>query len=246
MRLTLSSAAAPDLDLAGLAGAALRRGFTAVELVAGDGHGIEAGDRRAAIGAAARLAGEGVSPAAWRVAAADAELLAGLADFSAALGAPVLTPAPVIGAEGWRDLQNRYESAGAELLVRVTSPEEADQMLDVSRGDARLAWDVAASGGRIQDPAAMISACGDRLAYVALRGGGPEAMAQEGQGIGEMFTSLALARYSGPLSLRPSRPEFHRAWSAWLGRRGGWGCGSKAGGGNRMEPVALPVAGADR
>jgi hypothetical protein len=157
----------------------------------------------------------------------------------------VLTPAAVIGAGGWRDIMNRYESAGAELLVGVTTPGEAERVLEVSQGGARLAWEVTASDGRIQDPAAMLSACGARLAYVALRGGGPEAMAQEGQGIGEMFTSLALARYSGPLSLRPSRPEFHRAWSAWLGRRGGWGCGSKAGG-NGMEPVTLPLAGADR
>ena len=35
--------------------------------------------------------------------------------------------------------------------------------------------------------------------------------------------------FDGPLVLSPSDAAYHYAWSAWLGRAGGWGCGSKSG-----------------
>ena len=39
-----------------------------------------------------------------------------------------------------------------------------------------------------------------------------------------------LARYGGPLVLAPGAPNALAAWRLWLGRGGGWGCGSKQSG----------------
>jgi sugar phosphate isomerase/epimerase len=239
MKLTLSSAAAPDLDLTGLAEAAVRRGFASLELVEGDAHGLAAGDLSGAAATAAALLERGLTPAGWRAERRGAAELAALAPFASALGAPVLAPAPHLPPGAWAELLERFEGVETALRFVVRSPEEARGVLDSTGGAAFLAWEVAPSGNAIPDPAAMLAACGSRLAYVILHGGGPEAMAQEGRGIGALFTALTLGRYLGPLSLRPSTSSYHLAWSTWLGRRGGWGCGSKVA---ASPPVNLPLA----
>ena len=52
-----------------------------------------------------------------------------------------------------------------------------------------------------------------------------------------MMRELALAGYGGSLALAPSDQRYRVVWNAWLGRRGGWGCGSKAG-----AHASLPVS----
>lgn len=72
----------------------------------------------------------------------------------------------------------------------------------------------------------LITLC-SRLRYIRFRGGGPEAAQQSGLGVGALMARLALARFAGPLVLAPSTPKYRYIWHAWLGRAGGWGCGSK-------------------
>jgi hypothetical protein len=48
-------------------------------------------------------------------------------------------------------------------------------------------------------------------------------------GVGAMMRRLAVEGYAGTLVLAPSTARFRVAWRKWLGRRGGWGCGSSTG-----------------
>lgn len=246
MRLGLSSAAAPDLPLADLVEACGRRGLSALELVAGDGHGVGA-DPGAVAPSLERAREAGVPVAAMLLGGDPAEWAAG-AELSARLGLPVVVPASGIGVDGAVRAGRSFAAAGGRLLLlHPTDPEAVRALRAVAEalpaGSVALAWEVDPSTDDPSHVPDVLDLAGPRLAHVRLRGGGPEAMEQTGRGVGALMARLALARYGGPLILTPSTPRYHQAWRAWLGRGGGWGCGSR-----QSDPslVTLPLAAGDR
>jgi sugar phosphate isomerase/epimerase len=232
MRLGLSSAAAPDLALGDLLEGCRRRGLATLELVLGDAHGVEPGASEGWIREVRRRMGDaGVSLAALVCPAGETERARAAIPLAARLDAPLLlTPGPDL--EELEGLAGEAAAAGVTLLLSLgTDAGEAERLRGfVSRlpaGRAALAWEVDPA---TDDPAAgpaVLRALGPYLAHVRFRGGGPESVSQTGQGVGAFMARLALARYSGPLVLLPTDPRHHYVWCAWLGRAGGWGCGSK-------------------
>ncbi len=232
MRLGLSSAAAPDAGIDALVEACARRGLAVLELHAGHAHGVV--DAASAAGAHATTIGTGVAIGAWWTDAPhEPALLTGIAQ---ALQAPVVLAA----AAGEPDARSaradlaqrialaRTHGADGAVLPAVQGP--ADMWLaDVTDAGIDFAWEIDRS---VSDPAAdltrILQHASGRLRYLRIRGGGPESAMQEGQGIGPLMAQLAINGYDGPLVVAPSSGRFHVAWSTWLGRRGGWGCGSKA------------------
>lgn len=222
MRLGLSSAAAADADVDTLLAACARRGLAALELRAGDAHGVS--DVESARAAAVLASDWGVAFAGLRTAAsADVDSISALTEQ---LDAPVLVAAGSIGdrMNDARDLVAR----GVQALVEVSGPASA-WLATLEGADTNVAWQI---DDTVTDLAAdvqrVLRAIPGRLRYVRLLGGGPEAAMADGRGIGELMGQLALARFGGPLIVAPSSPRYHVIWEAWLGRRGGWGCGSKA------------------
>ncbi len=229
MRLALSSAAAPELSADDLFAACFRRGIAAVELVEGDGHGVgpEAGpdDVANVVSLAAAL---GVRIAAFRASAATALSPAG-ARLAGRLDAPLVVPSAGLTRREVAEALPLYAGAGARLLLAHGSDPAEVARLGPFFNDAfelcGLAWDVAPSKGAAFDPRAVLAAGAGRIAHIRLLGGGPEAAAQEGTGIGPLAVALALDAYPGVVALAPSTPRFLTAWRFWLGRRGS-GCGS--------------------
>jgi hypothetical protein len=241
MRLALSSAAAPGASLGELLEAAARRGLAAVELVEGHGHGIDPGltGLRDAEDAATRAAVAGVSIAAYRLTAGfargcgdDSQTLARLAD---ALGARILLPL----ASDAGDDTDSWEEAGA--AVDDLRGRGVDALPVLPAGPAALralaglgwtgpvAWDADPAAGELAETGQELLALKDiELELVGLRGGGPESTEQEGRGVGALMARLALSGFGGVVALSPSSERYRVIWDAWLGRRGGWGCGSKS------------------
>jgi hypothetical protein len=226
MRLGLSSAAARDADLGELLATCLRRGLAALELRAGDGHGVEPEDALPALLAAEQARAAGVSLCAYR-ASADEDLLR-LARLGEALGAPLLV-------DGSGDIMHRVvrarrlADAGADVAVVIRGATVRYQAQVVTSLALDFAWDAAPQERPVgTDADALLREHGARLRHICLLGGGPEAALQEGRGVGELMGRLALAGYAGALTLAPGSARYHVAWETWLGRRGGWGCGSKA------------------
>jgi hypothetical protein len=115
---------------------------------------------------------------------------------------------------------------GTVALVRGPA---AGWLDDIDSAGRECAWEIDCNAFDPGDDAAEVLArLGARLRYIRLIGGGPEAVMQEGRGIGALMSRLALAGYNGALILTPSSPRYRVAWETWLGRRGGWGCGSEA------------------
>lgn len=85
--------------------------------------------------------------------------------------------------------------------------------------------------------AALLSGCREALVHIRLLGAGPESAMHEGRGVGDLMARLALSGFGGMVILAPSSPRFHVAWAIWLGRRRGWGCGSRA-----SEPSLVTLA----
>ncbi len=232
MRLGLSSAAAPDLSLADLLGGCQRRGLAALELVLGDAHGVHSGADAAQIEGALRQAERAdVQLAALACPTSDEDHAEEAIRLAARLGMAALLPAGLTAARAGA-LVGVAREVGAQLLLQHgTDPAAAAELArlveSLPAGAAALAWQV---DPRADDPAlvpAVLRAAGAHLAYARLRGGGPESAEQTGQGVGTLMARLALARYGGPLVLLPTTPRYRYIWSAWLGRAGGWGCGSK-------------------
>ncbi|MCC6223631.1 MAG: hypothetical protein IT201_09105 [Thermoleophilia bacterium] len=220
MRLGLSSAAAPDASLEELLDACRRRGLAALELREGDAHGVVPGDVALLRAASERAVAAGVGIAGYRTdgAAGDAELAA----LSRSLGAPVLLAGPAAAARA-----ARIAGLGARAAVVLGDPAggEGQELPD----GVEAAWDAdPAAGGLGERAAALLGRLRPRLAIVRLAGGGPEALGQAGQGIGELMGQLALAGYGGAVVLTPTSSRYRVAWQTWLRRGGGWGCGSKA------------------
>lgn len=234
MRLGLSSAAAPDAGVDVLLAACVRRGLGALELRAGDAHGLDA-DAAAARGPDLRRRAleSGVVIAGYR-AEADTDARA-LAHIARALEAPAIIAGDEPLAQRIARAQ-AVEAEGGAALVAVRGPatEWRDAIVHAAVG---CAWELDATAtvahGHLES---MLRSA--QLRSISLLGGGPEAAMHEGRGIGALMGALALGRYDGPLVLAPSAPRYRVAWDTWLGRRGGWGCGSKTG-----EMTALRVNG---
>jgi uncharacterized protein (DUF2249 family) len=246
MELALSSAAAPGATLAVLRAACARRGLPALELVAGDGHGVgpDAGDADAGAGtpAAPRIAvyrtedaAEALSGAALAIAVRTGAAIALVAE----VGDDEATSAAILATA------RRHAAAGTRLLLTHGSdPAAARRLRRLAEADPAgalgLAWDADPEDPRLlQHAAEVLEAAGPHLCHVRLTGAGPEATRQEGRGVGALLRRLALVRYDGTLALAPSSPAYHYIWSAWLSRRRGWGCGSAGGGQTTTDLVRL-------
>lgn len=224
MRLALSSAAATDAPLEDLVAACARRGLEALELRAGDAHGIDVASAPHAVAAAAAA---GVRIATYRV--CDEEADAALVALAGALGATLLVSADE------RLRAERLRAAGAAVAVVVSGADAIDQAHAAAAASLPVAWDVhPAAGAAGERAAALLAVPGIALLHICLFGGGPELMIHEGRGLGELMGRLALAGYTGTLAVAPSSPQYRVVWQQWLGRRGGTGCGSKA-----SDPLAV-------
>ncbi len=233
MHLNLSTAAAPDASPDELRDACVRRGVDGVELV------LES-PRSALADEWLRAAEEGSLPLCgiYRSTPLEADARE-LAQLSARLDVPIVAPFGNIGCGRIEALSRTFTRAGGTLLVVAPSEPAAFELLDrcLAADGLRgigLAWDLKPAE---DDPilvAQVLAAAGGRLRYIRLHGGGPETAGQAGRGIGSLFSRLAIARFAGPLVLLPTDPRFHYAWRAWLGRAGGWGCGSK-----QSDPIPI-------
>ncbi|HSH46202.1 MAG TPA: hypothetical protein VK966_10115, partial [Longimicrobiales bacterium] len=213
--------------------ACVRRGIDALELREGDGHGIAPGDLMEAGSRILEPAtAAGVDVVAYRILSPSGTLP------RARQGAAVR-----LLVDGTSPLAHRLEQAaelefaGAAVAVVVRDELEAGVVSDSSFD---IAWDVAPGTRPAGETAQMmLQRFGPWLRHVHISGGGPESAMQEGRGIGELMGRLALHRYSAAVALAPSSPHFRVAWDNWLGRRGGWGCGSKT-----AEPSLVALHGA--
>lgn len=240
MRLALSSAAAPDLALDALIEGAVRRGFAALELVLGDAHGVGPALPRAKVAEQrARIEAMGATVAAVRVASLGKAASPAVIRLASALGAAVVAPF----AHG-KAATTAAREGGMLLVAHPTEPDAVQRLRTLcdraSPGSLGLAWDMDptddafAAGGRD-----VLDAAWPFLRHIRLHGGGPESMGQEGRGIGALMARLALRGYTGALALAPSDPSYRIAWARWIGRRGGWRCGSKT-----DEPSLVTLDGA--
>ena len=235
MRLGLSSAAAPAAGAEDLVTACAARGLTALELRAGDGHGIETGDHVSARAAdlLARAAEASIDIAGYR--AADSRDAASLARLSQALCTAIIVADECDTAERIHRARRIIDAGGRALVAASGAPPSWHAALAASGLD--YAWEVDVAGGDVSEAAEPVLRQ-PGLRYIRFIGGGPEASLQEGRGIGTLMGSLALAAYDGPVILTPSSTRYRVAWETWLGRRGGWGCGSKT---SAPDLVHLPV-----
>lgn len=226
MRLGLSSAAAPDATLDELLAAAVGRGLGALELRDGDAHGVTPDDDApSATLAAERAAAAKVTLSGYRTARPWHDLA--LARLSYALGAPIILDGP-------DDLATRIDrarqmiTAGADVAVVLRGDSVADDAALVAAAGLALAWEADPSFGLLGAIAeSLLQQFPGELRHIRLIGGGPEAEMQHGKGVGELMRHLALTAYEGTLVLAPSTLRYRVAWRNWLGRRRGWGCGSK-------------------
>jgi hypothetical protein len=242
MLLALSSAAAPEATIDELLAACARRGFAAVELEIGHAHGVSpSAGPAAALAVAVQAANAGIGIAALRLDDVAAVTDPRTPRLAVALGAPVVVriDGEPAGSDG--DVPSivgaaapRFAEAGATLLLACRGDAAEVERLRLLTeaappGTLGLAWDVAPDDPGLGVPGAVLAAADGRIRHIRLYGGGPEAIEQEGIGVGRLMSALALSGYNGALALAPSDRRYRYAWGAWLGRRGGWGCGSKAG-----------------
>lgn len=231
MRLALSSAAAADASPSELVAACVRRGLAGIELIHDPAHERDVYELAAEFAAEARAAG--VELVGIHHPSLERDELRATARAAAAVGAPIVAHLSTFDRTLLELAGEAFSEAGAELLLAYGGdPEMANALTRLLKSvpgsdSVALAWELRPGSDDPRFTRYVLSSAGDRLAYVRLFGGGPEAHAQTGAGIGTTMGSLALARYSGPLVLVPSSPTYHYAWSAWLGRTGGWGCGSR-------------------
>jgi hypothetical protein len=232
MRLVLSSAVAPSAPLDELMEAAARRGMAGVELVSGHA----AADRRG-VGADPGPGADAVAAPAPVMALLEAEGTDAdveghdLGALARELGVPALVRCSVDGGPGPGEALDRVgeiRRAGAEAMVLLPTA-GLETALDALPADEPVAWDADPRARDLTGPGAwLLDGAGARLRHVRLRGGGPEAVEQEGRGVGSLMARLAVAGYAGTVALAPSGPRYRVIWDAWLGRRGGWGCGSRS------------------
>ena len=233
MKLTLSSAAAPEASLDELLAACGRKGLGGLELTEGDGHGVGTGPDELSLATARARAG-GVALTGLRLAGPDA--VEGIESAGAA-GLPPLVVPLVDGPGSHALLRSADALARAGRSVALAS-HDARLLASAARcTDApTLAWDFTPGSTDPADLHALLGAAGARLAHVRLFGGGPETVGQAGGGIGTLLAGLAVAAFRGALVVTPTSPRFRVAWGTWLGRRAGSGCSGKA---TAAEPLPL-------
>ena len=229
MKLALSSAAGPGASAAELAKACRRRGLSGIEYVQSaevEAHNDVAAFRTALLAAGLEFTGV-LRPTL------DGSHIAAATVESPDTGAPIIVPAASFD---WMLLPEVIEvfacTGGRLLLAHPSHPElmtELHRLLQESDASPTvgLAWEFRPATDNTRMVEQVLENCGDQIRYVRMYGGGPEAHAQTGMGVGSVMGRLTLARYDGPVVLVPSEPRYHYVWSAWLGRAGGWGCGSK-------------------
>lgn len=237
MRSGLSSEAVPDASFEELLSGAVRHGLTALELRAGDAHGVSAAlaTRRGAVADVAKVAAAaGVAIAGYRDVGRDDE--GSLAVVSRELGSRILVDAA--GAiTGRLARAERLHALCAMVAVVVRGATAVDDARIVARHGYAVAWEADPQHAPVGATAsALLTECREALCHVRLLGGGPESVMHEGRGVGELMARLALSGFGGAVILAPSSTRFHVAWATWLGRRGGWGCGSRA---TDASPVTL-------
>lgn len=223
MRLGLSSAAAPDASLAGLVDACDRRGLPALEVVDGHGHGISPADVAASVARVAEVRDGNVGIVAcrtgWEIDAAR------LADLSVALGVPVVIAGPEDSTRRIRRARSVVRYGGHALVV--VGHDTADDAEAVAAEGLEVALEVAPAHAPVGEATlAWLRRAVSGLPHIRLLAGGPETSLHEGRGVGAFLRELAAGGFAGTLVVAPSSPRFRIAWAAWLGRRGGWGCGS--------------------
>ncbi|MBV6522482.1 MAG: hypothetical protein MNPFHGCM_02630 [Gemmatimonadaceae bacterium] len=230
MLTALSSAAAPRASLDELLVGLARHGLTALELRLGDGHAIGAVDTDAAVAAAARLARENVR-------------VVGLLDRGGAMTESLPRVVDTLRTRWLLDgalplgtrleCADRADAAGMPVALVVRGPDAAAEARDVRSAGHSVVWEAhpaQAPLGALCDR--ILEASDDMLVGVRLCGGGPEGTLHEGRGIGAVVGRLVVAGFNGALTLAPSDRKYHVLWETWIGRRGGWGCGSKV-----TEPI---------
>jgi len=218
MQLGLSSDAAPDASVDELVATCARRGLAALELTIWPGlHAdqlFRSFDRQ---GDTVRLTG---------LLSDDTLHAQRLASLSRSTGIPIILQTAGDLHTGIRHTRTIIDYGGeARLFVRGPAEQWLDQVVNAG---LKFAWHVDDSCSDPGGDAERILQRTGEIEYVRLAGGGPETGTQEGRGIAPLMRALALASYSGPLILTPSSSKYRVIWSTWLGRRGGWGCGSKA------------------
>lgn len=243
MHTGLSSAVAPRASLAALVAGAVRHGLTALELRAGDGHGVSA--EAQATGDSPPLA---LAPSVVVSGYRDGgdESVGALGTLSRRLAVPIVIDIP--GSRLLRrDRARLLRDAGATTRIVVRGQDalvEAEWLASVNE---ELAWDALPHGELLGEQSRrLLETAGPLLRQVGIAGGGPESTLFEGRGIGEVMARLALAQFSGTLLLSPSSPTYHLLWERWLARPHGWGCGSHASDAslvNLITTAAEPVGG---
>lgn len=228
MRLGLSSDAARGAAAEDLVATCRQRGLGALEIT------FREGPRPADVAALLAASGSDFLFAGVLHDGPPADAIFPAAAEARGLGVPM-----ILG--GGSPLDERMEIAraiiedegAARVLTRGPAAEWLDSVLD---SGVPFAWQIDDAS---VDPAADAELILSRtdIGYVRLVGGGPENALQEGRGVGGVMRQLALAGCTAPLILTPSSQRYRLAWSAWLGRRGGWGCGSAAEGRTRTIPL---------
>lgn len=226
VRLGLCSGALPDASLDDLVEAVVRRGLAVLELRAGDAHGVDTDRPLFAAAALDRVRIRGAALSAFRDRGAGSALR--LARVAELLDVPILVGGPA-GLSSRIARATRVAGHGACVAVVVRGAGAVPAAREVAGRGIDVAWDVDPSDEAPHRTVAdLLDAVGRHLRHIRLHGGGPESALQEGRGIGGMAGRLALAGYDGPVVLTPASTAHRIAWQAWLGRRGGWGCGGAA------------------
>lgn len=230
MGLSLTSTAAPHLDLDARGAACLGRGLDGQELVLD-----AAGALEALVG---KTSASQAHIVALRVETLDPTSAPAVALLAAKWQVPVSVSAQAVERADYKAIGAVFSAAGAKLhLGHGTDLVETMSLItalehDGLTGILGLAWELRPSTQRLDDAGAVLFAAREHLGLVRLYGGGPEQHDQEGKGLGTVLTDLALSRYSGPTVLCPSSPEQLPRWEKWLESRKPTGCGS---GGNAKE-----------
>ena len=233
MRLLLSSAAAPDGSPGELLDGCVRRGLAGLEHVGAPERGFRSDRGDSAVEVSSAASGLALELCGLYCSHLEPDQVDDAARLGGLLGTPVVVPVEGFDRPLLPRAAESFAAAGARLLLSHGSdPGLAAAIRYIIAplpfaSAVGLAWELRPG---VDDPrhfSEVIDAAGDTLHYVRLHGGGPEAHAQGGMGIGVLMARLTLARYAGPIVLTPSNPSYHYAWNAWLGRAGGWGCGSK-------------------
>lgn len=243
MRTALSSAAAPGASLEALLAGLVQHGLSEVELRVGDAHGVGPG------------AGAGGLLDAKRLLERTGARVIGLLDPIGATSPALLRVAEALGTRWVLDaslpLRTRLARAGwadavsLPVAVAVRGAGAAEDARQVRAAGHKVVWEAHPDDAPLDLRCdAVLDACDGALAGVRVRGGGPEGSLHEGRGIGGIISRLVLAGWDGALTLAPSDAKYHLLWERWLGRHGGWGCGSRAAGptGRRPLPLAEEIA----